>query len=91
MDSLQQEEFSEHLKAMVSKAGAPEPSAGEVEDAFNKLDKDEDGRISKQEMKGIQKEIEQIQTDKATQGFKEMDADGNGLLSRVTSYATLNY
>lgn len=68
---------------MVKKTGAPDPKKEETEAAFSHLDVNEDGKISRDEMQGIKKEIENIQKEKATQGFKEMDLDGDGILSRV--------
>jgi len=61
----------------------PEPVEAEVEEAFGKLDKDEDGLISSEEMNGVLGEIEKLTDAKSTQAFREMDADGDGVLSRV--------
>lgn len=68
---------------MVIKTGAPEPNENDISAAFRQLDVDKDGLVSKKEMHGIQKQIQNIQEDKAVQGFNEMDTDGDGVLTKV--------
>lgn len=77
------EEFSDHLKSMVAKTGAPVPKTIEIMEAFTQLDKNMDGQVSKEEMRGVGEQIEKIQEEKAAQGFAEMDLDGDGVLTRV--------
>jgi Ca2+-binding EF-hand superfamily protein len=72
-----------HLSDMSLKMKRPPPSDSEIEEAFEKLDKNKDSKISSEEMKGILDEIEKFQQAKSNEAFTHMDENGDGVLSRV--------
>lgn len=81
----QQHEFREHLEFEAERLNLPMPTEEQVEDGFDKLDENDDGKLSPQELKDAMKEYQgKEMLNKADAAFDGFDTNKDGILNMAS-------